>query len=256
MSRAIVFTDLDGTLLEDDGSLSPEAREALDALKRSDVPVIPLTSKTRRELERWLAVLHAGDAGAFENGAGSLFEGECGILPGAVSARDLRPVFDALRRQTGLPLVSFEEIPDDEMTRLTGLAPRDAAAAREREYDLPFVAPPDASEVLARARLSRPDVQLVRGGRFWHLSGRHDKADALRLLLARLGGGMTVGLGDAPSDAAFLRIVDRPVLVPGRTGVDAALAAAVPGAATAPAPAGAGWAAAVRSLGLAGAAPR
>ncbi len=62
-----------------------------------------------------------------------------------------------------------------------------------------------------------------------------------------------MGLGDAPSDAGFLGIVDRAVLVPGRDGVDASLAAAVPGATSAPAPGGAGWAAAVRSLGLAGA---
>lgn len=252
MSRPIVFTDLDGTLLEDDGALSPEGREALGALRRNGVPVIPLTSKTRRELVRWLGLLDSGGAGAFENGAGILFGSECEILPGAVAARDLRPVLDALRRQTGLPLSSFEEIPDAAMARLTGLSPGECAAAREREYDLPFVAPEDAAERLARAPLP-PGLRVTLGGRFWHLSGAHDKADALRLLVARLGGDETVGLGDAPTDACFLRIVDRAVVVPGRSGVDAALAAAVPGAITAPAPAGAGWAAAVRSLDLAGA---
>ena len=253
MSRTIVFTDLDGTLLEDDGTLSPDAREALGALRERDVPVVPLTSKTRRELERWLEVLDTGGAGAFENGAGILRKGRMEILPAARSVGELRTVLEALRRSTGLPLFSFEEIPDAAMANLTGLGRGEAAAAREREFDLPFVAPADAADLLARVTLPRPDIRLVRGGRFWHLSGAHDKADALRLLVAWLGGGETVGLGDAPSDAGFLRIVDRAVLVPGRDGVDARLAASVPGAATAPAPAGAGWAAAVRSLGLAGA---
>lgn len=253
MPRTIVFTDLDGTLLEEDGSLSPVARDALKALRDRGIPVVPLTSKTRAELTVWLAALDAGGAGAFENGAGILFDGKNEMLPGAVAARDLRPVLEALRGKTGLPLFPFEEIPDAAMANLTGLDPREAAAAREREFDLPFVAPADAAERLSRAALP-PGIRLTRGGRFWHLGGAHDKADALRVLAERLGGGPTVGLGDAPSDAGFLGAVDRAVLVPrSAVGVDAVLAAAVPGAEVAPACAGAGWAAAVRGLLLDGA---
>lgn len=255
MLQPIVFTDLDRTLLEDDGSLSAEARDALEALRARGVRVVPLTSKTRRELEAWLRVLDAGDAGSFENGAGILRMGRAEILPAARPVGTLRTVLEGLRRSTGLPLFSFEEIPDAAMANLTGLDPGEAAAAREREYDLPFVVPEDAADALAAATLP-PDLRLTRGGRFWHLSGAHDKADALRLLVERLGGGPTVGLGDAPSDAGFLALVDRAVLVPGADGVDARLAAAVPGAAIAPAPAGAGWAAAVRRLLLDPAEPR
>lgn len=254
MSKTIVFTDLDGTLLEEDGSVSAEALAVLGELRGRGVHVVPLTSKTQRELKGWLRVLDAGDAGAFENGAGILFEGKCEILPGAVVARDLRPVLDTLRRETGLPLFPFEEIPDGAMTRLTGLSPAEAAAAREREYDVPFVAPEEAAEQLRRAPLP-PGLRLSRGGRFWHLSGAHDKADALRALLARFGGGETIGFGDASNDATFLAAVDRAVLVPRPSGVDAALAERFPGAVVAPAPAGAGWAAAVRRLVLDAAGP-
>ena len=140
------------------------------------------------------------------------------------------------------------------MEHLTGLSPAEAAAAREREYDIPFVAPEEAAEQLHRASLPT-GLRLTRGGRFWHLSGAHDKADALRVLLARFGGGATVGLGDAPNDAAFLLAVDRAVLVPRASGVDTALAGRVPGAVVAPAPAGAGWAGAVRRLVLDAAEP-
>lgn len=244
----VVFTDLDGTLLEEDGSLSEDARAAVDALSARGVPVVPLTSKTRLELERWIAALDAGGAGAFENGAGILREGRTEVLPGARPTRDLRAALDALRRQTRLPLVTFEEIPDAELTRLTGLPPTEAALAREREFDLPFLAPAEASPALSSSASLPPGIRLTRGGRFWHLSGLHDKGDALRLLAARLGGGPTIGLGDAPNDAAFLRIVDHPVLVPKKAGVDETLRAALPHAVVAPFPGGAGWSAAVRAL--------
>lgn len=46
----IVFTDLDGTLLDERGELGP-AREALERLRALGVPVVPVTAKTRKEVE-------------------------------------------------------------------------------------------------------------------------------------------------------------------------------------------------------------
>jgi mannosyl-3-phosphoglycerate phosphatase len=265
----VIFTDLDGTLLEEDGSLSREAGAAVATLRARGIRVVPLTSKTRLELVRWLEVLDSGGAGAFENGAGILTAGipkagipragdrkilrkeerEAEILPAAVPLRELRLTLDALRRQTGLPLLSFEEIPDAEAARLTGLPTEGGALARARarEFDLPFVAPEGSGAALSSATLP-PRFRLVRGGRFWHLSGLHDKADAARRLVELLRPSRTIGLGDAPNDVAFLRIVDHPVLVPKKAGVDETLRAAFPDADVAPAPAGAGWSAAVRAL--------
>ncbi|HSB64667.1 MAG TPA: HAD-IIB family hydrolase [Thermoanaerobaculia bacterium] len=258
----VIFTDLDGTLLEEDGSLSEDACATLGALRTRGIRIVPLTSKTRLELAHWLEVLDSAGAGAFENGAGILTSGipragdrkilrkeerEAEILPAAVPLPELRLALDALRRQTGLPLLSFEEIPDSEWTRTTGLPLEKAAAARAREFDLPFIVSDGAAAAISSTTLP-PRVRLVRGGRFWHLSGLHDKADAARRLLELLRPSRTIGLGDAPNDVSFLRIVDHPVLVPTKGGVDGALRAALPDADVAPAPSGAGWSAAVRAL--------
>ena len=242
----IVFTDLDGTLLEEDGALGAAAREVLGELRARGIPVVPLTSKTKGELARWLDLLDAGHAGAYENGAGILRKEGSEVFPAAVAVGELRVVLESLRRLTGLPLFSFEEIPDGPMTRLTGLSRGEAALARGREFDLPFVAPANLPERLTAAALPA-GVRLTRGGSFWHLSGDHDKGDAFRVLSARLGGGPTLGLGDAPNDAPFLRLVDRAILVPRASGVDPDLAVLVPEAARAKEPAGAGWAGAVRA---------
>ena len=47
----IVFTDLDGSLLDFDRYSFEGARPSLDRLKRLDIPVVFTTSKTRREVE-------------------------------------------------------------------------------------------------------------------------------------------------------------------------------------------------------------
>ncbi len=57
---SIVFSDLDGTLLDHHTYSFQEATEALDALRKRAIPLILCTSKTRSELLDRLAVLLGG----------------------------------------------------------------------------------------------------------------------------------------------------------------------------------------------------
>ena len=78
MRLAAVLTDLDGTLLDHGGILGPEARGAIEGLRRRGLPVVPLTSKTEVELRDLLAELDFGMIGGFENGAGIV--GPAGVV--------------------------------------------------------------------------------------------------------------------------------------------------------------------------------
>ena len=49
MSMAVVYTDLDGTLLDHYTYAFNEALETIKSLKARGVPVVPCTSKTRAE---------------------------------------------------------------------------------------------------------------------------------------------------------------------------------------------------------------
>jgi mannosyl-3-phosphoglycerate phosphatase len=246
----VIFTDLDGTLLEEDGSLSGEVRVLLDVLRPRGVRVVPLTSKTRVELCQWLEELGGERWGSFENGAGLVTPSGTEILPGALEVARLRAILREVQEEARLPISLAEVMPDEELVERTGLPLPWIPLVRAREFDLPFCAPEDAGEEISRALERRPLTRLMKGNRFWYLQGRHDKADAARLLMERLRPAATIGLGDASNDVGFLRLVDHPVLVPRSSGLDEALKAALPGAVVAPAPAGAGWTAAVRRLAL------
>ncbi len=246
----VIFTDLDGTLLEEDGSLSEEVRVLLGVLRPRGVRIVPLTSKTRVELCQWLEELGGDRWGSFENGAGLVTPFGIEIVPGALEVARLRAILRGVREEARLPISLVEEMPDEELVERTGLPLQWIPLVRAREFDLPFCAPEDAREEIYRALEHRPLTRLMKGNRFWYLLGRHDKADAARLLMERLRPAATIGLGDSSNDTGFLRLVDHPVLVPRRSGVDEVLKAALPGAAVAPAPAGAGWTAAVRRLAL------
>jgi len=246
---SIVFTDLDRTLLEPDGRLGQEAAGAVAQLRELGIPVVPLTSKTKEELQAWLEVLNAGGVGVFENGAGVVTPAGVETLPGAVPLECLSEIFADLRQRLGPGLVPLHELPDGELTLRTGLEGEAIRRALARGWDLPFLAPIAAEEGLRAAVQDIPAVRLLRGGSFWHLCGRHDKGGAVPRVVEKLGRpGRTVGLGDAPNDAGFLGLVDVPVLVPGPFGVDQCLRDAIPAARVAPQPFGEGWAAAVRAI--------
>ncbi|HUM02017.1 MAG TPA: HAD hydrolase family protein [Thermoanaerobaculia bacterium] len=249
MGISVLFTDLDGTLLDAGGRLGPRAAEVVTRLRALGVPVVPVTSKSENELRTWLGVLDAGGTGVFENGAGLVTPAGVQVLPAAVPVARLRRILDGAARRRGLRILPLDRIPDPALAALTGLRGDAIDQARRRVWDLPFLAPDGSGDALEDEIGRVRNVRLVRGGIFWHLCGRHDKADAVpRVCDLFRRSGRTVGLGDAPNDARFLAAVDVAVVLPGESGPDARLLAALPGARVAPAPGGEGWAAAVTAL--------
>ncbi len=251
MRIGIVVTDLDGTLLEPDGTVTPEARHALSRLAASGVPVCPVTSKTVGELAAVAATLDVAPWAGFENGAGVAHAGRVAELhPGAVPCDRLREALVEMRRSTGAPVRSLAEIEDDELRRLTGLDGPRIAAVRRRQATLPLVVDRAWDDILRSALPEDPRLRLVRGDRFLHLQGRHSKGDVVPRLvaLASTGTGPVVACGDAPNDTELLAAADIAVIVPGRDGPDRDLAATFPAAIVAPYPCGRGWATALSEL--------
>ena len=68
----IVFTDLDGTLVDHDTYSYEAAKPALAALREQSVPLIFCTSKTRAELEEYVNELDIAHPFISENG-GAIF---------------------------------------------------------------------------------------------------------------------------------------------------------------------------------------
>jgi mannosyl-3-phosphoglycerate phosphatase len=227
----VVFSDLDGTLLDHDTYTFDAARPALERLRRAGIPLVLCTSKTRAEiapLRRALDNLHPFVS---ENG-GAVFI-PAGYFPFALSGAerwddldviavgdrygDLVAALSRASRASGVAVRGFADMTDADVAAATGLSLDDAHRARQREFDEPF-------EILDSARvddlltaIEREGKRWTAGGRFHHVMGASDKAAAVRLLATlyrrQWGSVTTVGLGDAPNDATFLAEVDVPIAV-------------------------------------------
>jgi mannosyl-3-phosphoglycerate phosphatase len=254
----VVFTDLDGTLLDAHTFAYDAARAALDALTAHGVPLVLCTSKTRAEVEPLARTLAPGSPFIVENGgaicwpAGDHYE----EAPRGLPRQTLVAALDELARETGAVVRSFASLTPDEVARATGLDRAAAERALTRRYDEPFLASLDDAARIAAAA-ARRGLLVLRGSRFHHLTGPGGKGRAVTEVVAAWAGPRgrpaSVGLGDAPNDASMLAAVDRPIIVPRPAGLpDADLVRALPHAEVAPAPGPAGWNAAVLAV-LAGA---
>jgi len=242
--RYLIFTDLDGTLLDHDTYEYRDALEALNYIKHQRIPLILCSSKTKTEIEHYRKELGLEDPFIAENGA-AIF-----VPKGTLDTRDLtfvefrdykvielgtrysriKDIFAAIKAETGLKLSGFSEMSEDQVVELTGLGRDMAALAQQRDYSEPFLfedAPRRVLEEEARlAYLERAaekrGLTIRRGGRFYHLIGDNDKGKAVQILkkLYETEGQVlvTVGLGDSPNDFPMLENVDIPVLVKKKDG--------------------------------------
>jgi len=260
----IVLSDLDGTLLDHTTYAFDAARAALERLRDARVPLVLCTSKTRAEVEPIRAALRNAHPFIVENGGGVYvplgyfpFEidgadrlGDYAVIPLGDPYADLTRALAGASEASGVAVRGFADMGDDEVAAETGLTRSEARLARQREFDEPFVvmAPERAPELFAA--IEREGKRWTTGGRFHHIIGANDKAAAVRMLVGlyrrQLGDVRTVGLGDAPNDADFLREVDVPILI-ASSRVDQ-LRALVPGGRVPMLEGPAGWNAAVLAL--------
>lgn len=261
----VVFTDLDGTLLDYDTYGFRMALPALDMLLRRNIAVVPVTSKTSAEVRRWMGILGIKGPFIYENGGGIIIPG--GYFPGKVKGAssekmglrislggDIGEVRKALRNmavELGLSIRAYGDMSDSEIASTTGLQGRELENSRSREFDEPFLINGDFDhEAFVNAAEAR-GMTLVCGGRFYHLVGGCDKGEAVRILMDLFrgkGGNITfVGIGDSENDIPLFHAVDRPFLVqrPGRTYSSGIPDVAVDRVA---APGPAGWRLAVESV--------
>ena len=105
----------------------------------------------------------------------------------------------------------------EEIAERTGLSFEEARIATLRHFSEPFICPETNFEKLEKA-VGIYDLQIVRGGRFFHLQAAgQSKGNAVAYLLKRFkadfGRVFSIALGDSPNDFTMLSNVNSPWLV-------------------------------------------
>jgi mannosyl-3-phosphoglycerate phosphatase len=230
MRLLVVFTDLDGTLLDHHTYSYDAARPALEKLREKAIPLIMVSSKTRVEIEALRKEMDNQDPFIPENGGAVFIPGDYdlsvpdhaiemagyGVILLGLQASRIAEAFNELAAK--LPLRALSRMSAAEVAELTGLSPAQAHAAQNREFGEAFILDdPELEESILNREVQALGLRLTRGGRFWHLLGENDKGRAVSILSdlfrKKYSDAITIGFGDAPNDEPMLAAVDQPVLV-------------------------------------------
>jgi mannosyl-3-phosphoglycerate phosphatase len=230
--KQIIFTDLDGTLLDSKTYSYEKSLAAINRLKESGIPIIFCSAKTRAEQEIYRRELGLFHPFAVENG-GAIFI-PCAYFPFpfdyhkavdnllaielAIPHSRVRKLLAKIGGENDFRFKGFEDMSAAEAAEITGLSLESARLAKQREYDEPVEfdsSGKDVSEFLAK--LGEAGLNWSYGGRLCHVMGGGGKGKAVEILSGlyrKMWGAIrTVGLGNGLNDLPMLLQVDIPILV-------------------------------------------
>ena len=233
--KYLVYSDLDGTLLNHDDYCFKEASEALSYLQFHSIPLVIVTSKTFSEVKPLQEKLNIKCPFIVENGAG-IFIPSDSILAQNIPAHDsylkisqaqsyleLRLFFKLLQKR--YPIRGFGDMEVEEVMELTSLDKEDALNAMKRDFTEPFVIEDSVAIESLRDEANKEGLDIVKGGRFYHLiSQGQDKAKAMQRLThlfeEHFNTSLTmIALGDSANDFTMLKAAHKSVLIPGYDGL-------------------------------------
>ncbi|UCE40840.1 MAG: HAD-IIB family hydrolase [Candidatus Aminicenantes bacterium] len=229
--QVIVFTDLDGTLADFHTYSYEQALPALDSLKKNSIPLIICSSKTRAEIEKFRSRIDNPHPFISENGAAifiplDYFSFEFPftredftyrIIEFGTPYHKIRGTLQKMQSEFPDTVKGFGDISAQEVANLCEIPPDEGFLAKEREYDEPFLLKDKAKLENIQKIANEDNLQIIQGGRFYHLIGENDKGKAVSYLtdISRRAYDniTTIALGDSLNDLPMLQVVDFPVLV-------------------------------------------
>ncbi len=234
MAKLVIFTDLDGTLLDLSTYSFEKALPALELIKQNATPLILCSSKTRAEIEYYRKKLANSHPFVSENGGGifipkNYFDSPLSTASGPIDAEadydvirlgsrytDLRNALEELK-QEGFEVRGFGDMTLEELCEITKLNRDEALMAKERDFDEPFIYSGPVDELPHLFESIRQKGFTFTQGSFFHILGNSDKGRALSLLTEyyrkQLDDIRTVAVGDSFNDLPMLEKADYPVIV-------------------------------------------
>lgn len=239
MNKPLLFTDLDGSLLDHDNYSHLAASEALALLKLLSVPVIPTTSKTLAEVLPIRKALDNHDPFIVENGAAIYIpvgyfkqqpsdttlctkaDVEFWEYSQAPTRKHWQQLLSQVNEQFAGQYIDFQHLGTSGVAELTGLSLEQAALANQRGFSEPIHwLGSDIEKQQFILQLEKMGAHIVEGGRFLHLIDRHAcKGAAMQRLIQSFKENdsthhyISIAAGDSHNDISMLEAADIAALI-------------------------------------------
>jgi mannosyl-3-phosphoglycerate phosphatase len=229
LKNVLIFSDLDGTLLDHHTYSFAPALSMLQKLRSANIPVIPNTSKTFAELTELTQQIGLDGPFIVENGAAVYIpigyfafqpkhtksENGFWVKEFSKSREFWLSLLAKLKEQYEGQFNHFSNMSTQEIVEATGLSIKAAKLAAAREYGEPILWLGSAkTKTKFITEIEKLGGSPLQGGRFLHLSGECDKGKALNWLTQQfqiergIEDCISIALGDGQNDVAMLEVAD------------------------------------------------
>ena len=227
-TRVVVFTDLDGTLLNEKyefEDVMPIVARLLDLR----VAMVFCSSKTRAEIEYYREKLCVNDPFISENGAAIFIPkgyftlkhnytkqtDRYEIVELGIAYSTIREKLKRIRKNSADRIIGFGDMTAEEISKDSGLPLNLAELSKQREYTEPLIIQQGSVELNA---VEKEGLHYTTGGKYFQLTGEHNKGKAVSILKELYAQEsqklITVGVGNHTNDIEMLTVVDMPFMVP------------------------------------------
>ena len=235
---ALIFTDLDGSLLDHESYSFHPANELLKRLEKENIPVIPVTSKTFAEVDKLRIKLNNCHPFIVENGAaivipkkyfsskpkGSYEKSGFWIIANTQSRHYWNSLLKQKAKIFAGEFESFSSIVSAEgyqgIQALTGLSLEQAELSNNRDFSEPIHwLGSEARKQAFITTMTAAGASLTQGGRFLSLGGNDNKGNAILQLTQlyqqdqALSLIHTLAIGDSKNDITMLDTATSAIII-------------------------------------------
>ena len=222
--KILIFTDLDGSLLDRDTFKFDEIKDYIRQLISKGIFIIPNTSKTEKEILEFNSDLGSSLPFISENGSSinglNLLNKD---LPQELILSREKEILLEIFKKTVSPNLQnkckwLSEMDTRNQSLILGLEHKKLKMALDRKFTLPFIFNGNKNQKKELSKIIKnKGLFLQEGGRVIHLTDRVNKAKALKVFVGFFKKNnknvKTIAVGDNYNDLDMLKTSDFPCLV-------------------------------------------
>lgn len=236
MLQKIVFTDIDGTLIDLISGKYEESDKLIYTLRENNVPIVLCSAKTFAEQNKIRDDLGLMDPFIVENGGAIIIpknyfdfqfdieqtriKEEQGyiIIELGESTREIRTKLAEIKKKLKIEFKGVADVSIEELSRLATMPIDYAKRMSERAYGETILQIKKSDIPTFTTSIEKMGIKVIHGGRFFDVTMGTDKGKAVSILINLFRKKYRnqikfFGVGDSANDASMLKLMDVPMVV-------------------------------------------